>query len=151
MPIATILTCTRWRVYAYCWDELSLTAPLQMLNEKRRSTFTGSASNTGTTGISLEGASSPVDQGPLYVVTGDGWSKHRNVCFFLNKPWRPRMYPILYGCVSKFYSSCSERYYEKTNRKAIWLLFLGLTIHDFLIWIQGIYFAFLHTQALLLQ
>ncbi len=37
-------------------DELSLIAPLQMRNKKRRSTFTRFASNTGTTGSSLEGA-----------------------------------------------------------------------------------------------
>ncbi len=45
-------------------DELSHTAPLQVQNEERRSTFIGFASNTGTAGISLGDASNPVDQGP---------------------------------------------------------------------------------------
>ncbi len=60
--IAAILICTQWRVYAQFLVEWSLTAPLQMRNEKRLSTFTGSASNTGTTDISSEEVSKPVDQ-----------------------------------------------------------------------------------------
>ncbi len=36
--IVTTLMCTRWRAYAHCLDELSLTAPLK--NEQGRSTFT---------------------------------------------------------------------------------------------------------------